>query len=392
MAGTASPPPRGAGAGGGGLADRDAGLAGVQGARGGQPPTPDPSPRGGGEEIADLVRSAAETKTPLRIVGGDTKAFYGRQTTGEALSLAHHRGIIDHDPSELVVVARAGTPLTEIEARLAECGQRLAFEPPRLGAASTIGGVVAAGLSGPRRPFAGAVRDCVLGATILDGQGQVLRFGGQVFKNVAGFDAFRLQAGALGCLGVILEVSLRVTPNPRRELALGFEIESEVARRRLCELMGRPTPISGAFHDGARLHLRLAGGEAGVAALAAELGGEAEPLGFWDQVRDLTHPALAAGPLWRLSLPQTAPIPALGDVLAWDWAGSQVWLRSDRPAAEIWRGAAAVGGHATLFQGAAPGAAVFQPLGPALLALHQRLKAAFDPAGVLNPGRMYEAL
>jgi len=392
MAGTASPPPRGAGAGDGGLADRDAELAGSQGARGRQPPTPDPSPRRGGEEVADRIREAAAAKTPLRIVGGNTKAFYGRQTAGEPLSLAGHRGIIDYDPSELVVVARAGTPLAEIEARLAECGQRLAFEPPRLGPGSTIGGVVAAGLSGPRRPFAGAVRDCVLGATILDGRGQVLRFGGQVFKNVAGFDAFRLQAGALGCLGVILEVSIRVTPNPRREIALAFEIESEAARLRVCKLMGRPTPISGAFHDGVRLHLRLAGGEAGVEALGAELGGEAEPLGFWDQVRDLTHPALMSGPLWRLSLPQTAPIPVLGDVLAWDWAGSQVWLRSDRPAAEIWQGAATAGGHATLFRGAAPGAEVFQPLAAALLALHQRLKAAFDPAGVLNPGRMYEAL
>ena len=348
--------------------------------------------RGGEVELADQIRRAAEAKKPLRIVGGGTKAFYGRQVAGEPLSLAGHRGIIDYDPSELVVVARAGTPLAEIEARLAECGQRLAFEPPRLGPASTIGGVVAAGLSGPRRPFAGAVRDCVLGATILDGRGQVLRFGGQVFKNVAGFDAFRLQAGALGCLGVILEVSIRVTPDPRRETALCFEIDSDAARRRLCELMGRPTPISGAFHDGRRLHLRLAGGEAGVEALAAELGGDTEPLGFWDQVRDLTHPALATGPLWRLSLPQTAPIPTLGEVLAWDWAGSQIWLRSDRHATEIWQGASALGGHATLLRGAELGAEVFQPLAPAQLALHQRLKTAFDPAGVLNPGRMYEAL
>jgi len=343
--------------------------------------------------LADAIRRAAESKRPLRIVGGDTKAFYGRQVDGENLSLAAHRGIIDYDPSELVVVARAGTPLAEIEARLSECGQRLAFEPPRLGEGSTIGGVVAAGLSGPRRPFGGGVRDCVLGARILDGRGQALRFGGQVFKNVAGFDAFRLQAGALGCLGVILEVSIRVTPAPRREIALALELGSEPARRRVCELMGRPTPLSGAFHDGTRLHLRLSGGEAGVAALAADLGGEDEPLGFWDQVRDLRHPALADdGPLWRLSLPQTAPIPAIGDALAWDWAGSQVWLRSERPAAEIWDSASGPGGHATLFRGAAPGAEVFQPLAPALLALHQRLKAAFDPAGVLNPGRMYGAL
>ena len=345
------------------------------------------------EHLAERLRHAANARAPLRIVGGDTKAFYGRKIDGAPLSLAAHRGIIDYDPSELVVVARAGTPLTEIEARLAECGQRLAFEPPRFGAASTIGGVVAAGLSGPRRPFAGAVRDCVLGATILDGRGQVLRFGGQVFKNVAGFDGFRLMAGALGCLGVILEVSLRVTPAPRRETAVALEIPSDVARKWICELMRRPTPLSGAFHDGQRLHLRLAGGEAGVAALADELGGMDESLTFWDDVRDLRHAALAGdGPLWRLSLPQTAPIPPVGDVAAWDWAGSLVWLRSDRPAAEIWDAVAAVGGHATLWRGAQSGDEVFQPLAPAVLALHRRLKAAFDPTGVLNPGRMYGAL
>ena len=344
-------------------------------------------------ELAAQVRRAAAAKTPLRIVGGDTKAFYGRQIDAEPLSVAGHRGIIDYDPSELVVVARAGTPLDEIEARLTACGQRLAFEPPRLGLESTIGGVVAAGLSGPRRPFSGAVRDCVLGATILDGRGQVLRFGGQVFKNVAGFDAFRLMAGAMGCLGVILEVSLRVTPKPRREVALALELGSDAARTRVCELMRRPTPLSGAYHEAGRLHLRLSGGEAGVAAMATELGGEDEPLAFWDVVRDQRRAALAGdGPLWRLSLPQTAPIPPCGEVAAWDWAGALVWMRSSQPAGEVWRAAAAVGGHATLFRGAGPDEEVFQPLAPAMLALHQRLKGALDPAGVLNPGRMYGAL
>jgi glycolate oxidase FAD binding subunit len=345
------------------------------------------------DALADRVRQAAASGTPLRIVGGDTKAFYGRQVQGEVLSLSGHRGIVEYDPSELVITARAGTLLSEIEAKLAAHGQRLAFEPPRFGAASTIGGVVAAGLSGPRRPFAGAVRDCVLGVKILDGRGQVLRFGGQVFKNVAGFDAFRLMAGALGCLGVILEVSLRVTPDPRRELAVGLDLGSEAARTRVCELMRRPVPLSGAYHEAGRLHLRLAGGEAGVAAMAAELGGEEEPTAFWDVVRDQRRAALAGdAPLWRLTLPQTAPIPDCGEAVAWDWAGALVWMRSDKPGVAIWDAAAAAGGHATQFRGAPPGEEVFQPLAPAMLALHQRLKAAFDPAGVLNPGRMYGAL
>ena len=345
------------------------------------------------DRLADQVRQAAAERRPLRIVGGGTKAFYGRRADGEPLSLAAHRGVVAYDPSELVVVARAGTPLAEIETRLAEHGQRLAFEPPRFGAASTIGGVVAAGLSGPRRPFAGAVRDSVLGATILDGGGQVLRFGGQVFKNVAGFDAFRLMAGAMGALGVILEVSLRVAPAPRCETALALEVGSGPARARITELMRRPVPLSGAFHDGARLHLRLSGGEAGVEAMARELGGEAEPLAFWDDARDFRHPAFDGdGRLWRLSLPQTAPIPDVGRLAAWDWAGSQAWLRSDADPDALWRAAADVGGHATLFRGGAPGEEVFQPLPPALMGLHQRLKAALDPAGVLNPGRLYGAL
>jgi glycolate dehydrogenase FAD-binding subunit len=345
------------------------------------------------DSLAGQVRRAASDRTPLRIVGGDTKAFYGRQVGGAPLRVAGHRGISEYDPSELVVTARAGTPLAEIEARLAQHGQRLAFEPPRFGPSSTIGGVIAAGLAGPRRPFAGAVRDCVLGATILDGGGKRLRFGGQVFKNVAGFDAFRLQAGALGQLGVILDVSLRVTPAPRKEAALALEVESDAARGQLTQLMRRAGPLSGAFHDGARLHLRLSGGEAGVDAAVRELGGEAEPLSCWDAVRDHAHPALAGdAPLWRLSLPQTATIPAVGEVLAWDWAGAQVWLRSAAPTETIWQAAASVGGHATLFRGASPGDEVFQPLAPAMLALHRRLKAALDLGGILNPGRMYGAL
>jgi glycolate oxidase FAD binding subunit len=343
--------------------------------------------------LAGAVERAAEARTPLRIVGGDTKRWYGRQVGGEALSVAGHRGIVAYDPSELVVVARAGTPLAEIEAALAVNGQRLAFEPPRFGAASTIGGVVAAGLAGPRRPFGGAVRDCVLGVTVLDGRGQTLRFGGQVFKNVAGFDAFRLMAGALGSLGVVLEVSLRLTPAPRREAAIVLEKASTEARAWLTEVLRRPSPVSGAFHDGARLHLRLSGGEAGVEAAVRELGGEAEDLGFWDEVRDFRHPTLnGETSLWRLALPQTAAIPDVGEVVAWDWAGAQVWLRTVASREAVWQAAARAGGHATRFRGAGAGEEVFQPLAPAVLAMHQRLKAALDPAGVLNPGRMYGAL
>lgn len=343
--------------------------------------------------LAERVRRAAVEKTPLRIVGGDTKAFYGRQVGGETLEVGGHRGIVACEPTELVLRARGGTPLAEIEARLAEHGQMLGFEPPDFGPASTIGGVMAAGLSGARRPFAGAARDFVLGATILDGQGRVLKFGGQVFKNVAGFDAFRLMAGAMGQLGVILDVSLRVTPKPRREVALALELEPEPARLWLIERMRQASPLGGAFHDGSRLHLRLSGGEAGVEGAARDIGGEAEPLSVWDTLKRFSHPAFAGdGPLWRVSVPRTAGPPGIGVTLAWDWAGAQRWVRSDAAPEAIWRAAAGLGGHATLFRGAGAGGEVFQPLPPPLMALHRRLKAAFDPAGVLNAGRMYAGL
>ncbi|MDP3852906.1 glycolate oxidase subunit GlcE [Phenylobacterium sp.] len=342
------------------------------------------------DRLAHVVTAARGEGLKLRIVGGDTRAFYGRKVAAEPLALGGHRGVVAYDPSELVITARAGTPMIEIEALLAANGQMLTFEPPVFAAASTIGGTVAAGLSGSRRPFAGALRDYVLGAKILDGRGEVLNFGGTVFKNVAGFDAFRLMAGALGCLGVILEVSIRVTPRPRAETALAFELTSEAARMRVVELMRRPLPLSGAFHDGESLHLRLSGGEAAVRETARELGGEAETDEIWTALRDLSHPAFDGPALWRLSLPQTAQLPRLDGHLAWDWGGSQRWLAADSVDTTIWDATAAAGGHATLFRGGVD--QVFQPLPAPLLALHKRVKAALDPDGLFNPGRMYEGL
>ena len=344
------------------------------------------------EALAEQVRRSSAERRPLRVVGGDSKAFYGRPTQGDALEVFRHRGVIAYEPTELVITARGGTPVAEIEALLARHGQMLAFEPPVFTPASTIGGVVAAGLSGPRRPFAGAVRDCMLGARILDGRGRSLRLGGTVFKNVAGFDGFRLMAGALGCLGALLEVSLRLTPQPRRELSLSFEQDWPAARARITALMRRPTPLSGAWCDGARLHLRLSGPEAAVAAAARELGGEESPPSLWDDVRHMRLGLLAAPRLWRLSVPQAADLPGLDGRWLWDWGGAQRWLVTEAPAAAIRAAAAVAGGHATLFRGHVAGEQVFTPLPGPLMALHRRLKAAFDPLGVLNPGRMYEDL
>jgi len=342
------------------------------------------------EALADAVRAAAAANRPLRIEGGNTRGFYGRPVAAEPLSLAGHRGVVDYDPSELVVTARAGTELAEVEALLAAEGQKLCFEPPHFGPGGTLGGAVATGLSGPRRPFAGSLRDYVLGAKILDGRGQILRFGGTVFKNVAGFDAFRLQAGALGCLGPILEVSIRVAPKPRVEIALGFEMAGEAARGWVLELMRRPLPLSGAFHDGEQLHLRLSGGEAAVAAARRELGGQSEELAAWTAIRNLQDPALlGSAVLWRIVVPQAADLPGLAGA-PWDWGGGVRWLQAQAIDPEIWQLAAAAGGHATLFRGAQD--QVFQPLAKPLFNLHRRIKAALDPQGLFNPGRMYEGL
>lgn len=345
----------------------------------------------GSKDITEALAERVRAGGPLRLEGGGTRAFYGRKVEGQALSLAAHRGVVDYDPSELVITARAGTRVSEIEALLAAENQMLAFEPPVFGAAGTLGGAVASGMSGPRRPFAGPLRDYVLGARLMNPQGEVLRFGGTVFKNVAGFDAFRLMAGSLGCFGPILEVSLRVTPRPRTERALVFEMSGEAARTWVSGLMGRPLPLSGAFHDGHRLHLRLSGGEAGVAATRAELGGEDEPLETWDAIRHMTHPSFEAPVLWRVSLPPTGSCEGF-ESTAWDWAGGLRWLTADAVDPAIWDRAARLGGQATLFRGQAPKGEVFQPLAPGVFNLHRRVKVALDPAGIFNPGAMYEGL
>lgn len=352
-----------------------------------------------GSDVADLtdvlvaqVRSAADAGRPLRIVGGDTKAFLGRPVVGDPLRLAAHTGVTDYDPSELVFTARAGTPLAEIETLLHSNGQMLAFEPPSFGPDSTIGGVVAAGLAGPRRPFAGAVRDSLLGVKVLDGRGRVLRFGGTVFKNVAGFDAFRLMAGAMGRLGVLLEVSVRVAPSPPTEVSRSFEVSWPRAQTWIAALMRRPIPLSGAAYDGARLHLRFSGGPASVEQIAAELGGDKTADSFWPDLRHCRHPIFEASRLWRLSAARTAPLDELPGPSIRDWAGGQIWLESTAEPEAIRNLARSAGGHATLWRGVRSGEAAFAPLPAPLLALHRRLALAFDPAGVLNPGRMYEEL
>jgi len=347
------------------------------------------------QDIQEQVQTAAAGQTPLAIQGGNSKAFYGRNTTGQALSLSGHHGIVDYTPSELVISARAGTLLTELESVLAQEDQMLSFEPPHFGESATLGGSVACGLSGPRRPYTGAVRDFVLGVNCINGKGEVLRLGGQVMKNVAGYDLSRTLTGSLGTLAVLLDVHLRVLPRPALEITLVQSCSAATAVENFNRWAGRPLPLSGACHLEDRLYLRLSGMAEGVQAAATAIGGERlDDAGhFWEQLREQQLPFFADDtPLWRLSLPAATPPFTLDGSALLDWGGAQRWLRSELPAAAIRSTVAAVGGHATLFRGGDHSSAVFQPLQPALLALHQRLKNTLDPAGVFNPGRMYAEL
>ncbi|MBI4696306.1 MAG: glycolate oxidase subunit GlcE [Gammaproteobacteria bacterium] len=344
-------------------------------------------------QLSDRIRAATRDRLPLRIAGGDTRSAVLRPVPGQLLRLAAYRGILAYSPSELVITARAGTPLAEIESALAARGQMLGFEPPRFGAASTIGGVVATGLAGPRRPYAGAVRDFVLGVRVMNGRGEVLRFGGQVMKNVAGYDVSRLMAGAHGTLGVIVDVSLRVLPRPAGECSVLWQLAPDEALQRMTALARRPLAIAGLAYAEGVLRARLAGQSAAVDALIEVLAPDAvEPgLDFWEALRDLpTRTPREGQALWRFAVSPAAPPIDLPGSWTIDWGGAQRWLETDVDDVRMHAAAAHAGGHAARLRGV--GGASLPPLPPALLALHRALKQAFDPAGVFNPGRLYDGL
>jgi glycolate oxidase FAD binding subunit len=350
--------------------------------------------------LRERVQQAAADHTPLRIRGGGTKDWYGQALEGEILETRGHRGIIAYDPAELVITARCGTPLAELEAVLAEHDQMLPFEPPHFGPQATFGGCVAAGLAGPRRQNAGAARDFVLGAVVMNSHGEVLHFGGQVMKNVAGYDVARLMAGALGTLGLLLELSVKVLPRPFAETTLQFDTTASDAVRKLNEWAGKSLPVTAsAWRDGT-LALRLAGAQAAVKAARLALGGEAvdviEAAHFWEGLREQTDPFFnTIGPtaaLWRLSVPSiTEP---LGGTQLMEWGGAQRWWITDEDAQWVRTAARQAGGHATLFR-TGPGngelrqSGVFTPLSAPLMKIHRGLKSAFDPARIFNRGRLY---
>jgi glycolate oxidase FAD binding subunit len=341
--------------------------------------------------LCERVRDAAERKAALRIRGGGTKDFYGGALDGEPLEMAPFTGVVAYEPKELVLTVRAGTPLAEVERVLDAERQMLPFEPPHFGAGATIGGAVAAGLSGPRRPYAGAVRDFVLGARIVNGKGENLSFGGRVIKNVAGYDVSRLMAGALGTLGVLTEISFKVLPRPAAEETLAFEMDEGEAIRQANMWAGQPLPVSAtSWHEGV-LRVRLSGAEPAVAAARARLGGSASgDASYWSGLREQEMAFFRAQSLWRVSVPQTCEPLDVGTAPLVEWGGGVRWIAGEQDALALRSTVERAGGHATLFRARDKSVGAFHPLKPAILKIHKRLKAAFDPAGILNPGRMYD--
>ena len=345
--------------------------------------------------LQQQVNDAAAAKHALKITGGNSKVFYGREISGGVLNVAEHRGILNYEPTELVITARAGTPLREVEQTLAAQNQILGFEPPYFGELATLGGTVACNFSGPRRAAAGAVRDFVLGTRLLNGKGEILKFGGEVMKNVAGYDVSRLMCGALGTLGVMLDISLRVLPRPERELTLIQELDVVPALAKLHALARQALPLSASCADGHQLHIRLSGSAAAVNAAKNIIGGEvmANDAVFWQQLREQQLPFFKTSlPLWRISLASGAPQLKLPGKWLYEWDGAQRWLFSDADAVMIRSAVAEHGGHATLFRALRKPDAVFHPLDAGLLKLQQKLKHAFDPAVIFNPGKMYKEI
>lgn len=347
------------------------------------------------DEIVQSVAQAVAAGQKLRIIGGGTKEFYGRQMEGQPLEVAGHSGIVHYEPTELVVTVRSGTPVLALEKILAEQGQMLSFEPLLFAAQSTVGGMIACGLSGARRPWFGAMRDTVLGLRCINGRGELLKFGGEVLKNVAGFDASRLMVGALGTLGVLLEVSLKLIPRPETEQTQVLSCSAEQAQEWVTTWSGENLPLSGAVFDGKQLWLRLSGVDVAVNAAARRIGGQplADAEAWWHRLREQQLPFFHdPRPLWRLSLPvNAAPVNIIGDWL-YDWGGAQRWLKTALQSNIVREMAARVDGYATLYRGGDRQGMVFHPLSPALHTVHKELKKAFDPKGLLNRGCMYPDL
>ncbi len=343
--------------------------------------------------LAAIVADAAHDHRPLYPRGGGSKDFLGREPRGAPLDLTAHHGIVAHEPGELVLTARAGTPLATIEAVLTGAGQMLAFEPPHFGPDATLGGTIACGLSGPRRSCAGAARDFVLGLRMIDGRARVLSFGGQVMKNVAGYDIARLMTGSMGTLGILLDISLKVLPRPACEYTRVFALDHRAALERLIALGRQPLPLTASCHVDGQLALRFSGDESTVDEAVRRIGGDPLDAGdaFWAAIREQEHAAFRIGPgqtLWRLSLPPAASLSGLPTPVCTEWGGALRWIVTEQNAASVHAAARTAGGWARRFRGGQRNDASPSPVSPAFTALNTRLRAVFDPHGIFDANRL----
>jgi glycolate oxidase FAD binding subunit len=343
------------------------------------------------EQLQQKVQQAIDSKQPVKIIGSGSKAFYGRETEGDVLDISAHQGIINYQPKELVVTVRSGTRLADLNAVLAEKGQMLAFEPPAFGEGATIGGTIACGFSGPRRAAAGSARDFVLGTSIINGRAELLRFGGEVMKNVAGYDVSRLMVGAMGTLGVLIDISMKTIPRPFEEITLQRECTYQQAIERMNELAGIDLPVSATFFDGLNLYIRLSGASPAVEAGEKRIGGErAENNTIWQTIREHSHAFFSQDKaLWRLSVPSDASYFELPGKQCIEWGGALRWLVSDADPSIVRTAAQRAEGSAILFRGGDRRGEIFHPLADGMKTLHKNLKQSFDPDGIFNPGRMY---
>ncbi|MEJ1353322.1 MAG: glycolate oxidase subunit GlcE [Candidatus Sedimenticola sp. (ex Thyasira tokunagai)] len=345
--------------------------------------------------LVEHVREAFEKGSPLNIVGGGSKAYLGREARGEPLQVNDHRGIVSYNPTELVMTARNGTPIEEINRVLAENGQVCPFESPVFEGTATLGGTLAANLSGPARPWSGSIRDAVLGVQLINGKGEQLKFGGQVMKNVAGYDVSRLQAGALGTLGVITEVSFKVVPQAAATTTLVREMSVGDAIKEMNRLAGEPLPISGSVWLNGRLYLRFEGASRAVSAAASKVSGETldDAQAFWQGVNEQTLDFFQDDtPLWRFSINSSASLAPLNGAWLIDWGGAQRWVRGDFERGVLERYAEEARGHLSLYRHGDRKGEVFHTLSTVQQQMHKNLKASFDPKAVLNPGRLYSWL
>lgn len=342
--------------------------------------------------IQQQIEQAAATHTELEVCAGNSKRFYGRKVSAKVLNVSEHTGIVNYEPTELVITVRAGTPLKMIEDVLAKENQMLAFEPPGYGDSATVGGTIACNLSGPRRAFAGAARDFVLGCHIINGKAERLHFGGEVMKNVAGYDVSRLMCGAMGTLGVLLDVSIKVLPKPETEITLVHESKLTASLEKVHQLIGQSLPMSATCFDEKKLYLRLSGSEVAVQAARKLIGGELlhTNVNFWQQLKEhktdfFSHQTN----LWRLSLASNSPLLDIKGTTLYEWNGALRWLVTAEKEEIIREKVSRHGGHAICFRQYTHCKSVFHPLPNGLLTMHQQLKQAFDPDAMINPGRMY---